>query len=138
MVYRINTDLLCYTIARSNGVVTFHNGLVNSSDASLKSNPVDASTEDALNMLKAVSARTYDRVDLPDSGSRLGFIAQEVEAAIPSSWGNLVGATSMAAERGGTEQEIKTLDYARLNAVLWQCCRSLLARVEALEAAVAP
>ena len=118
--------------------MTCNTSFTNNSDRSLKSNPVDASTEDALNMLKAVSARTYDRVDLPDSGSRLGFIAQEVEAAIPSSWGNLVGATSMAAERGGTEQEIKTLDYARLNAVLWQCCRSLLARVEALEAAVAP
>jgi hypothetical protein len=138
MVYRINTDLLCYTIARSNGVVTFHNGLVNSSDACLKSNPVDASTQDALAMLKAVSARTYERTDLPGSGSRLGFIAQEVEQAIPGSWGNLVGSTTVASERGGAEQEIKTLDYARLVCCLWQANRAMLSRIEALEAAAAP
>ena len=95
---------------------------------------MDASSEDALAMLKAVSARTYERVDLA-SGSRLGFIAQEVEAACPSAWGNMVGTTQVAASRGGPEQTIKTLDYARLSAVLWQCCRSLLSRVEALEAA---
>ena len=110
MFYRISTDLLCYTIARSNGVVTFHNGLVNSSDASLKSNPVDASTEDALNTLKAVSARTYQRTDLPGTESRLGFIAQEVEAAIPSSWGNLVGSTTVASERGVRQARLLPLD----------------------------
>ena len=133
-LYRLSSDLLCFTMARSNRVVTFPNGLVNSSDSSLKSDPVDASSEETLAMLKAVSARTYDRVDIPNSGSRLGFIAQGVEAVCPSAWNNLVGSTTIAAERGGTEQEIKTLDYARLVCCLWQANRSMLARIEALEA----
>ena len=136
-IYRIGTELQCMTFARSNGGVTIHTSLTNNSDASLKSTPVDASTEDALAMLKAVSARTYERTDL-SSGSRLGFIAQEVEAACPSAWGNMVGTVQVAASREESGQTIKTLDYARLNAVLWQCCRSLLSRVEALEAAAAP
>ena len=87
----------------------------------------------------------YKRVDLSDSNFRLGFIAQEVEAAIPSSWGNIVGATEAVAEHvdqeGNTvpaKPSTLTLDYARLVCCLWQCTRSLLARVEALEAAAAP
>ena len=55
----------------------------------------------------------------------------------PSMWSNLVGTTQYTWEQGGTGAEIRTLDYARLTAVLWQCTRSLLARVEALEARLA-
>ena len=85
-------------------------------------------------MLREVSARTYHRLDLPDSGPRLGFIAQEVDAACPSAWSNLVGTAQHRWSGNGDGGEIRTLDYARLTAVLWQCTRSLLARVEALEA----
>ena len=84
------------------------------------------------------SAKTYQRIDMPGTGSRLGFIAQDVEAACPSAWGNLVGTAQYSKEQGGAATEIKTLDYARLTAVLWQCTRNLLARVEALEAKLAP
>ena len=84
-------------------------------------------------MLRQVSARTYQRIDLPGTGSRLGFVAQEVEAACPSAWSNLVGTAQYAKKPGEAETSIKTLDYSRLAAVLWQCTRSLLARVEALE-----
>ena len=80
-------------------------------------------------MLRQVSAKTYQRLDMPDSGSRLGFIAQDVDAVCPSAWGNLVGTAQYTKEQGGMGTEIRTLDYARLTAVLWQCTRSLLARV---------
>ena len=113
----------------SNGYWTFYRGHGDASDRSLKSDAEDANTEDCLDMLRQVSAKTYQRTDMPGTGSRLGFIAQDVEAACPSAWGNLVG----TAQYSKTETEIKTLDYARLSAVLWQCTRSLLARVEALE-----
>ena len=96
------------------------------------------STTDSLNMLRQVSAKTYLRLDMPDSGPRIGFIAQDVESACPSTWRNLVGTTQYTWEQGGTGAEIRTLDYARLTAVLWQCTRNLLARVEALEARLAP
>ena len=123
-------------------MVTFAGGHQNASDARLKTpDPPAASSDEALQMLKAVEAKVYERLDLPGTGSRLGFIAQEVEAALleataPNTWGNIVGTSTVAAERGGEEQEIKTLDYARLNCVLWQCCRSMLARIESLEARV--
>ena len=142
---RFASSVAALTISSANAV-TCNTSFTNNSDRSLKSNPVDASTEDALNTLKAVSARTYDRVDLPDSGSRLGFIAQEVAAAIPSSWGNIVGATEAVAEHVDTDgmttvpgkPSTLTLDYSRLVCCLWQANRAMLSRIEALEAAAAP
>ena len=69
------------------GYWTFYKGYGAASDQSLKGNAQDASTTDCLNMLRQVSAKTYRRLDLPDDeGPRLGFIAQDVEAACPPSW----------------------------------------------------
>ena len=83
-------------------------------------------------MVRHVSARVYERTDLPGTGLRIGFIAQEVQSACPDTFGNLI-CTALHSD-GTDEREILTLDYARLSAVLWQSCLSLLARVEALEA----
>jgi hypothetical protein len=87
-------------------------------------------------MLKAVSARTYERLDKPGS-TRLGFIAQEVQAAAPPEFAKLVGSTMYAATEEEEASEILTVDYARMSCVLWTCCRSLLDRVEALETKLA-
>ena len=117
----------------SNGYWTFYRGHGDASDRSLKGDAQDTNTRDCLDMLRQVSAKTYQRIDMPGTGSRLGFIAQDVEAACPSAWSNLVGTAQNSKEPRGAETEIKTLDYAWLTAVLWQCTRSLLARVEALK-----
>ena len=85
-------------------------------------------------MLRQVNARTYSRLDLEPSKSRIGFIAQEVRDASPPAFGGLLSSCLHSDSQDGTEREILTLDYLRLTAVLWQSCRSLLARVEALEA----
>ena len=119
------------------GYVTFLGGSGTASDASLKTVPQDANTEDCLQMLRSVSARTYERIDLEPGKSRIGFIAQEVQSAAPQAFGGLIGTSSYSSNRGDAEREILTLDYARLSAVLWQATRSLLARVEALEARLA-
>ena len=89
-------------------------------------------------MLRTVRAKTYRRLDLPEGdGERLGFIAQDVEAACPPSWGNLVGTSTYKWSGMPDGGEIKTLDYARLVCPLWEACRSMLARIETLEAQVA-
>ena len=77
------------------GYWTFYKGYGAASDRSLKGDAQDASTEDCLDMLRQVSAKTYRRLDLPEGeGERLGFIAQDVEAACPNAWSNLVGTTT--------------------------------------------
>ena len=121
----------------SAGYWTFLRGHGDASDRSLKGDAQDASTGDCLNMLRQVSAKTYQRLDMPDSGPRLGFIAQEVDAACPSVWSNLVGTTQYKWSGNEDGGEIRTLDYARLVCPLWQACRSMLARLEMLEERVA-
>ena len=86
-------------------------------------------------MIILVSARTYERIDKPGSGTRIGFIAQEVQASLPAEFANLVGKVKYTANPDEEEEpmEILTVDYARLVAPLWQCCKNLLSRVEELE-----
>ena len=50
---------------------------------------------------------------------------------------DLIESCSHSDGQGGGEREILTLDYGLLSAVLWQATRSLLPRVEALEARIA-
>ena len=107
------------------------------SDRSLKDDIQDASTKQCLSMLRQVSAKTYTRKDLTNDGSRLGFVAQDVEAACGPLFSNLVSTTTYKWSQAPEGAQIKVLDYARLTSVLWQCTRSLLARVEALEARLA-
>ena len=108
------------------GAWTFYKTYGSASDRSLKGSPQDASTEDSLNMLGAVSAKTYQR-DLPEGeGERPGFVAQDVDAACLSAWANLVGTTNYKWNGNGNGGEIRTLDYARLVCPL---CKAMLARI---------
>ena len=88
---------------------TFHNN----SDSALKDNQQDVPEEAALGVLRKVSPRTYARNDLDGQPSRIGFVAQDIEGAIPPDWTNLVG--ECVNDAG---QTIKGLDYARLTAIL--------------------
>ena len=81
-----------------------------------------------------MSAKSYVRNDLPERTRRIGFLAQDADAALgPKLAGtNIVGSIA----NKGTE-DLKTMSYERMSVVLWQCTCSLLARVEALEAKLA-
>ena len=91
-----------------------------------------------LHMLRAVNAKIYRRLDVPEGeGERLGFIAQDVDAACPSAWANLVGTTNYKWSGNCNGGEIRTLDYARLVCPLWQSCKAMRQRIEQLEERVA-
>jgi len=132
------------TLAGSDGHVVAHIGFHNDSDATLKSDVVPASTAQALEVLKAVEPKVYRRSDLQDDSTRLGFIAQDLQSALALSntgWTNIVGKTGAVDEhldeQGNTvpaKPSTLTLDYARLVCCLWTANRSMLARIEALEA----
>ena len=114
------------------GFVTFHGGANTSSDARLKDDVQDLPEEAALSLLRDVGAKTYVRNDMDGTSRRCGFIAQEVRAAAHETLGsNLVGSVPSLDD---PTDEIMTLSYERMSVVLWQACRSLLARVETLEA----
>ena len=111
----------------------FTQGIIAPSDSRLKDEVRDLPDEECLKVLRQVSAKSYVRNDLPASTRRIGFIAQEAEAALgPSIAGtNVIG--KMTREVSGGTEDLKTLSYERMSVILWQCTRSLLARVEALE-----
>ncbi len=117
---------------------TFYKSYGSASDQSLKGDVEDASTQHCLDMLRAVSAKTYRRLDVPQGeGERIGFIAQDIEQACPNEWANLVGTTNYKWSGNGDGGEIRTLDYSRLVCPLWLACRSMLTRIEMLEERVA-
>ena len=110
----------------------FWSGIYQPSDARLKDDVQPMPDQDCLDLLRAVEAKTYVRKDLPDDGRRAGFIAQDFEAAPPTLGSNLVS------EIDHGDIKLKTLSYERIGSpILWTRCRSLLARVEALEASLA-
>ena len=77
-----------------------------------------------MDLLLSVNAKNYYRTDREQDKIRLGFIANEFEGL---DWApNIVGEEP--------KDGLKTLDYARLVAVLWSCCQSMHARIAALEA----
>ena len=95
-------------------------GFNNLSDAKVKENIREADLAELQTIFDAATPKRYDRLDIARK-DRLGFLAQDFE---------LAGVTGKT-RRG--EQELLTLDYSRLTAVLWGVCKRLQARVEALE-----
>ena len=119
----------------TNGYMTFMQGHGNSSDRKLKDSIEDMNENDAIQVLKSVSAKTYTRIDMNDNKKRAGFIAQDFQN-LPDSLGeNFVETVTRRIDKDtDNTEEILTLDYDRTSVLLWQCCKNLLARVEALEA----
>jgi len=133
---RIISGTFNYQTVNAQGFVTFHGGANTSSNALLKDLVEDIPEEASLSFLRSVSAKTYVRNDMEGTDRRCGFIAQEVEASAHESLGsNVVGSVPDYSPTGDTSNEgpIKTLSYERMSIILWQCCRNLLTRIEALE-----
>ena len=95
----------------------------------------DLPSDQCLAVLRQVSAKSYRRNDLAETTRRIGFIAQDAENALGPSLANTNVVDEILREISpGTTESLKTLAYDRMVVILWQCTRSLLARVEALEA----
>jgi len=109
------------TISRTGDVIATVS-CTNSSDARLKTDiqPIDPVKCQAL--FDRVNAVTYQRVDLPGEETRVGFLAQDF---VDESFPNLVGTRP--------NDWTLTLDYARLTSLLWQQCKNMQHRIEALE-----
>ena len=119
----------------SNNKWTFWSGITVPSDRRLKDEVRDLLSDECLDVLRHVSAVSYRRNDLSETTRRIGFIAQDCEAALGPSLANTNVTDQIEREISpGTTETLKTLAYDRMAVILWQCTRSLLARVEALEA----
>ena len=97
-------------------------GFMETSDASVKTNLRAIRHKDMLEIFDNLEPKIYDRSD-SEQKDRIGFIAQEVEAA-----GKM---RPMFTHR--TDEGLLTLNYQRMVAVLWGVCKDLQKRVEKLE-----
>ena len=107
------------------------------SDSRLKTNIEEVPIEDSINLLKNVSAKTYNRINDNSNNKReIGFIAQDFEN-IPISLGqNFVDNFNGKISPEGEDIELKTMAYDRVPAILWTVCKKLLARIEVLESKI--
>ena len=119
-----------------NGNAFFFNSVTadsfSTSDNRLKDNQQEITADEALTLLNSVTPKKYTRNDKDDE-ARHGFIAQELEAVCTGHFACLVGTTDQIDD---DIPPMKTVDYARLSAILWTVCRDLNSRVQALESAV--
>ena len=90
------------------------------SDEKVKQNIRDADLDELQAIFDRAAPKRYDRADV-DQKDRLDFLAQDLQN------GGVTGKTMWGGE------ELLTLDYGKLTAVLWGVCKKLQARVDALE-----
>ena len=77
----------------------------------------------------AIEVKQYERTDIP--GPRIGFIADDFQAALPEEFDNIVH--SHYTEDGN----MLALDYARLGStLLWGVCKNQQERISRLETTV--
>ena len=108
------------------------------SDRRLKDDVQDLPSDQCLDVLRQVSAKSYRRNDLSETTRRIGFIAQDAENALGPSLANTNVVDEILREISpGTTETLKTLAYDRMAVILWQSCRSMLTRIEQLEAHIA-
>ena len=117
------------------------------SDGRLKTNQrlVDSST--CQSIFDQIEVKQYERYETlgsrlsgGDNVTRVGFIAQEVEAALPDGWHGIVSAASPSFHNNSDEDPLKDLqgdilhlDYSRLVAVLWGVVKRQKQAIEELD-----
>ena len=141
LAFRINANSLniqCFGGLAVTGSITCV-AVTQTSDRRVKTDIEDANLDDAQRVFDAVGVKRYRRTDM--AGSRVGFIAQDMQAALTGTgWENVMGTMRQqtpATEPGGETifgEELLTIDHSRLSALLWAQCKNLQARIEALEA----
>ena len=99
--------------------------LSNSSDARLKSHVQEIDFNECQLIFDSVTPKSYQRVDYDTDKRRCGFIAQEVQAALPTTdFQNIVTTYEHGVEE---KTEMLSLDYSRMAAVvLWGVVKNYL------------
>jgi hypothetical protein len=91
--------------------------------------PVDYGKCQAL--FDAVDVKSYRRLDTETDQSRIGFIAQDIQANAAPEWQNLVR-PFLFEQEDETRVDRLGVDYARLSCVLWGVLKVQQARIDDL------
>ena len=113
-----------------NGNATYQGSIFQSSDQRLKSNVASLDASSSLALVQQLRPVSYTRLDQPDQGGTLGFIAQEVQRLFP----NLVATTSPTAL---TPDGTLTLNYVGLISPIVAAIQGLDKEITSLATTVA-
>tara|TARA_Y100001951_G_scaffold22009_1_gene16974 strand:+ start:5619 stop:9830 length:4212 start_codon:yes stop_codon:yes gene_type:complete len=115
------------------GDLNYGGSLTSTSDARVKTNIIDLTNSDSLQLISSLQPRQYGRSDSPKREGKLfyGLVAQEVETVL----NNLgIDKTTWAGIKlPDTEDKMRRLEYDQLIAPLIGAIKELKARIEALE-----
>ena len=113
-----------------NGNATYSGSIFNSSDQRLKTDITSLDSSSSLALVDQLNPVSYSRIDQPDQGINLGFIAQEVQKIFPS----LVLTSSPTAL---TPNGTLTLNYQGLIAPVVEAVQTLSTEVALLQDTIA-
>ena len=111
-------------------------GLTEYSDERMKQNIATLKYNDCKELLDNLDAKVYDKT-FPDTKQEIGFIAQDVKSSLSpeNPLNTLVHTASMSMPDIG--DDVLTLCYSKMTAVLWTIVKQQEQRIKALEALVA-
>jgi hypothetical protein len=140
--YGINFNLASTTVAfqiNANGTgTTYYNwtgpAFTSTSDGFFKDDQQPVSIDDCLQVFNNLTTKTFIRNDIPENlenGIRsVGFVAQDLQKNLPSSFSNLVYSNE---NYQGTDKTILSIDYGLLTSVLWEVVRFQGTHIQNLE-----
>ena len=109
------------------------------SDSRIKENQEQVPHADCKRIFDAVEVKTYNRTDLDQQ--RVGFIAQDLDAVCTDEFACIVGRLKPtkqdATPQPENDDELLTVDYARLITVIWGVCNDPSSRLSELEKTIA-
>ena len=94
------------------------------SDKKLKDQIEDVET-DCIEIVKKVPIKKFYMKNNKERRHNIGFIAQDVEEAIPDDFENIVFKN---------EDGFFGMDYTKMGVILWKCCQEQQSKIEHLEA----
>ena len=101
-----------------------YNYLEQLSDKRLKDQIEDVET-DCIEIVKKVPVKKFYMKNNKERRHNIGFIAQDVEEAIPDDFENIVFKN---------EDGFFGMDYTKMGVILWKCCQEQQSKIEHLEA----
>ena len=112
--------------------------LSQSSDKRLKDDIEDADIEKCVKLLDQISVKTYRRNDFETNKTRIGFIANDWQDAIPPEFQNIVSCNTTTGGIDGEDvkEDLLGLDYSRITCVLWGICKNQQKQIDELIAKV--
>ena len=138
MGFMVSNSIICLVMNPSGTATTYYTwtgpAFTATSDSCFKDDQQAVNIDDCLQVFNNLTTKTFIRNDISENltnGIRsVGFVAQDLQKNLPSSFSNLVYANE---NYQGTDKTILSIDYGLLTSILWEVVRWQGAHIQNLE-----